>query len=183
MLQFILLNICVPFISTLLAFAFNTWSKIYFEKRQYNQKLLEDRYYKGYLPFFINFTTSSITNLFLLRQYLTSEDKVEIINKFNRDLCNKICYFDPEIQSELSAAINLGLLDETLKLNFFKNVNSVNLLINIYNKLLYKYKDICEQIKLPAPKIEEFLIDNIKNKNTHTDNTNMQSLSQEMDKM
>ena len=82
MLQFILLNICVPFISTLLAFAFNTWSKIYFEKRQYNQKLLEDRYYKGYLPFFINFTTNSITNLFLLRQSLTSEDKVEIINKF-----------------------------------------------------------------------------------------------------
>lgn len=155
-----IINFIFTFISAFLAIIVSTGASIYLKKRDLNREILKERYTKAYAPFFNTFVLGAVSESFRLDY----KDKMVILNKLNHFICENINYFEPKTQSDLCYLIKIGLYAEidsesTMGINFYNNSNYLNLLKKFYNTLLYEYKDICTEMKLPVPFIEDFLLE------------------------
>lgn len=168
-------NFLLAISSAFFATFFSGILSIYLKNMDFNRKILEKRYYKAYFPFFTAFIRGNVSEAF--NNYnLDYKAKTKILNDLNKFICNNICYLEPNSQSELYFLMEIGLKAEVFSkfnvdIKFYSTNNTLNLLKNFYNTLLYEYKNICIELNYPIPKIEDFIL-KITPLNEETNNTN-----------
>lgn len=145
-------------LTAILSACLNVVANIFIKAYDFNRFTIKERYFKAYLPFFVNFAKLSISDV------INNDDiayKTEVLTNFNNFICDNICYFEPNTQTELYYLIKIGLCSkrlEELNISFYGNEHCIKLLKTFYNNLLKEHCKICKKVKLPTPDLQTIVI-------------------------